>query len=173
MQGDRCAAAGFLGKTGSGHWAHHRPLSVRFWPKADIGAEWLLSTQSGHLAQRNSHLRLAVTPASCLGGATSFCTGHPDGTHRICDLAFEPHLCQTQLGLKAIRIPARDSIARIQREQQQRTEVGLERVRRKEGERRKDGRIAADQGPCKGTGREAGTCKERSVTGAIVALVLP
>lgn len=39
-----------------------------------------------------------VTPASCPGGATLLCIGRLDGTHRICDLAFEPHLCQAQFG---------------------------------------------------------------------------
>jgi hypothetical protein len=33
-------------------------------------------------------------------GALSCCTGRSDGTHRICDLAFEPYVCQAQLGLR-------------------------------------------------------------------------
>ena len=37
-----------------------------------------------------------------LGSAMISCTGHSGGTHRICDLAFEPHLCQAQLGPKVI-----------------------------------------------------------------------
>ena len=40
-----------------------------------------------------------------LGGAALSCTGCLDGTHRICDLAFEPYVCHAQLGLRPYESP--------------------------------------------------------------------